>query len=83
MEKDKNNSTQENTENKTDVLAQKDAEISKLQKELAQKKNSDDIAPGIRKTHTFGANYRNGYSDGTVKKERERLKKETISQVQR
>lgn len=31
-------------------------------------KNSDDIAPGIRKTKTFSApGYKNGYTDGTVK----------------
>lgn len=68
----------------------KDGEIKELQKqvdlknkELSKQKNSDDIAPGIRKTNTFGVSYRNGYEDGTVKKAIQAIKEErTKLQIQ-
>ena len=43
-------------------------------------KNSDDIAPGIRKTYEFTAAFRNGYSDGTVKQARQKLKADMLVQ---
>ena len=50
MSSDQNTSqTEKVLENK---INQKDTEIANLKKQLSQKKNSDDIAPGIRKTKT-------------------------------
>lgn len=46
-------------------------------------KNTDDIAPGIRKQNTFGASFKNGYADGTVKKEKDKIKVKAKQSVQK
>ena len=43
-------------------------------------KNSDDIAPGIRKTYEFTESFRNGYTDGKVKEAKEKQKAEMLGQ---
>ncbi len=43
-------------------------------------KNSDDIAPGIRKTYEFTESFRNGYTDGKVKEAKEKQKVEMLGQ---
>ena len=70
------------------ILSTEDAEkVKDLEKELEEKnakienlekssKNSDDIAPGIRKTYEFGGRYRNAYEDGSYKKVKEKAKEE-------
>jgi len=71
----KNASKQTSNENQKDyekIIAQKDAEIKKL--EIENKKHSDDIAPGIRVDHTFQGVFKNGYADGTVTKEAKKQK---------
>lgn len=67
-----------------DIIAKQQAEIKQL-KEL-KPKNSDDIAPGIRRTDTFHGAYRNGYENGEVAKfikaDQEKQKAEEGLQVQ-
>lgn len=56
-------------------LEEKNSKIKNLEKQ-GKGKNSDDIAPGIRKTYEFTGNYRNAYEDGKYKKAKETAKKE-------
>lgn len=53
-------------ERQGEIIEEQKKEIEELKK--LKPKNSDDIAPGIRKTDTFKGGYRNGYEDGTVAK---------------
>ncbi|MEE8383906.1 MAG: hypothetical protein V3R39_03070 [Nitrosopumilus sp.] len=78
-------------DNNSKTVTEDPQKIKDLQNQLAQKseqiknlkeKNSDDIAPGIRKQRTFEGNFRNGYSDGTVEKEREKIRaKERLAKL--
>ena len=87
--KNTSNSKQETVTSHTDTsqkveqlekqLAEKDNQIKNIKEEAIKiikdikSKNSDDIAPGIRKTSTFGGGYKNAYANGSFQKHREKL----------
>jgi len=61
---EKKDSSKEPVLDQKTIIEKQKAEIEELK--ALKPKNSDDIAPGIRKQGTFEGSYRNGYEDGTV-----------------
>lgn len=72
LDESENISSSTSTTPTYDELTKKTKE---LEKQLAEKtqRNSDDIAPGIRRQKTFEAAFKNGYSDGTVKEAKKKI----------
>jgi len=70
-------------------LAEKENEIKNIKKKAiaviqiikaeaqSQSNIQTDLTRNIIKQNTFGGNYKNGYADGTVKKEKKRILAET------
>lgn len=53
-------------------LEQKNQEIEQIKKQ-AESNVKTDLTKGVVKQNTFKANYRNGYSDGTVEEEKKKI----------
>jgi len=59
-------------------IKEKDDEIKNLKEKESLSNIKTDLVAGIVKQDTFGGGFKNGYTDGSVKKEKERIALQVI-----